>query len=228
MITLIPAQRDTANLRTPCLVAGIGLLLMAVFAAFGNFGAIEPVIVRDDAAETARNLLESATIFRLGVSAMLVVVVLDIVVAWALFRLLEGVDRLLSLAAAGFRVAYAAVFATAISQLVLMLDLEDPAEALQAFTAFERIWSVALILFAVHLMLIGYLAGRSGVIGWPIGVLVMVAGLGYLVDSFGAVLVADYTLKLSTFTFVGEVTLMLWLLIRGPRLQRDARRSIPV
>ncbi|WP_157157478.1 DUF4386 domain-containing protein [Diaminobutyricimonas sp. LJ205] len=220
MTAVIRSPRSATNLRTPALVAGIGLLLMAMLAAFGNFGAVEAVVVREDAAATARNLMESEALFRVGIAALLVVVVLDIVVAWALFLLLEEVNRALALAAAGFP---AAVFAAATSQLVLMLDLQaSPPAALQAFTTFERTWSVALILFAVHLLLIGYLVGRSGFIGWLIGVLVLIAGLGYLVDSFGAVIVRGYTLELSTFTFVGEVALMLWLLIKGPRLQRHS------
>ncbi len=223
MTAVIHSPRSATNLRMPALVAGIGLLLMAVLAAFGNFGAVEAVVVREDATATARNLMESEALFRVGIAALLVVVVLDIVAAWALFLLLEGVNRALALAAASFRTAYAAVFAAATSQLVLMLDLQaSPPAALQAFTTFERTWSVALILFAVHLLLIGYLVGRSGFIGWPIGVLVLIAGLGYLVDSFGAVIVDGYTLEISTFTFVGEVALMLWLLIKGRRLQRHS------
>ena len=46
-----------------------------------------------------------------------------------------------------------------------------------------------------------------------VAVLVAVAGLGYLADTFGAVLVPGYALTVSNVTFVGEVTLMLWLLI---------------
>ena len=41
------------------------------------------------------------------------------------------------------------------------------------------------------------------------------AGVGYLVDSFAALLFTEYAVSLSAFTFVGEFLLMLWLLIKG-------------
>jgi Domain of unknown function (DUF4386) len=46
------------------------------------------------------------------------------------------------------------------------------------------------------------------------GILLVVAGLGYLVDGFGAVLVRDYSMKMGQFTFVGEVGVIFWLLIK--------------
>ncbi|MFI7452605.1 DUF4386 family protein [Nonomuraea sp. NPDC049714] len=64
--------------------------------------------------------------------------------------------------------------------------------------------------FGLHLLLLGYLAYRWARV---VGVLLGIAGLGYLVDSFGAVL--GHTPDAAVFTFVGEVVLMLWLLVKG-------------
>jgi hypothetical protein len=49
------------------------------------------------------------------------------------------------------------------------------------------------------------------------GILLVVAGLGYLVDGFGTVLVPNYSINIAQFTFVGEAALMFWLLIKGAR-----------
>jgi hypothetical protein len=49
------------------------------------------------------------------------------------------------------------------------------------------------------------------------GILLVVAGLGYAVDGFGLVLVPGYALDIGRFTFVGEVALIFWLLIKGSR-----------
>jgi hypothetical protein len=76
---------------------------------------------------------------------------------------------------------------------------------------------VGLILFGVHLLLIGHLAHRSGFMPKIFGVLLVIAGLGYLVDGFGAVLVQDYAISIGQFTFVGEVALIFWLLISARR-----------
>jgi hypothetical protein len=48
-----------------------------------------------------------------------------------------------------------------------------------------------------------------------LGILVAVAGAGYLVDSFGALLFSGHALSVAAVTFVGEFLLMLWLLVKG-------------
>jgi len=90
---------------------------------------------------------------------------------------------------------------------------------------YDDIWSFGLGLFGIHLLLIGWLAFRSGFVPRFIGVLVLIAGAGYLVDSFGGLLSATYTFELASFTFIGEVVLMIWLLLfaaRGPRNERTS------
>jgi hypothetical protein len=50
------------------------------------------------------------------------------------------------------------------------------------------------------------------------GILVVVAGVGYLVDATAALLVPGTVLGVATFTFVGELVLIVWLFMRGGRL----------
>ena len=123
--------------------------------------------------------------------------------------------------AAVFRIAYSAVFLVPISQLVSALSLlGDPGEALRAVGQFHTIWDASYTLFGVHLALTGYLVYRSGFAPKIIGVLLVLAGLGYMVDKIGSVLVSGYDLEISQFSFVGEAVLIFWLLIKGVRLRR--------
>ena len=80
---------------------------------------------------------------------------------------------------------------------------------------FQDIWHVSLILFGLHLVLIGYLACKSGYVPRVLGVLLVIAGGGYLVDSFSALLVPGYSVNVAAFTFIGEALFMLWLLAKG-------------
>src|SRR5829696_2797443 len=129
-------NHDTRSLRTASLIAGLALALIAVLSAFGNFVALQPLVTPGDAAKTA----------------------IDISNSEALLRLFEPVNRSLSITAAWFRVAYAAVYLVAIIQLVVALGLlGDPDQASRAIDAYDTIWLVGLILFGVHLLLIGYL-----------------------------------------------------------------------
>ena len=55
------------------------------------------------------------------------------------------------------------------------------------------------------------------------GVLVAIAGAGYLIDSLGGLLYATYTFELASLTFVGEVVLMVWLLVFAARRPPNER-----
>ena len=156
----------------------------------------------------------------MGIAGLIVVVLLDIVVACALLAVFESVNRSVAIMAAVFRVVYAAVFMVAVSQLVSALALlDDPDQALRAIGQFHTIWDASYAFFAIHLALIGYLVYRSGFAPKIIGVLLVLAGLGYLVDDIGSVLVPGYALEISRFSFVGEAVLIFWLLIKGVRLR---------
>jgi len=71
--------------------------------------------------------------------------------------------------------------------------------------------------FGVHLLLLGYLAHRSGYVPKVFGVLLVISGLGYLIDGFATVLGRGDVISIGQFTFAGEVALIFWLLISGRR-----------
>jgi hypothetical protein len=75
------------SLRGAAIIAGVGLLLIAVIAPYANFGVLENLIVPGDANSTATNIIGSQMLFRVGMGCFLIVAILDIVVAWALYVL---------------------------------------------------------------------------------------------------------------------------------------------
>ena len=139
--------------------------------------------------------------FRLGIASLYLVIPLDIVVGWALYRVFSPVSKSLSMLAATLRVAFAVVFMVAISRLVDVLRLLDNdshlaafspeqlhTQALLAINAFNDVWHAGLFLFGLHLLVVGYLAFKSGYVPKLIAVLVAIDGLSYVVDTFGTVL----------------------------------------
>ncbi len=213
--------------RRSAFAAGLSLLLLAVLAGAAYVGVIQALVTEGDAAQTANDILASAGLFRFGITALVVVVALDVVVAWALRTFFEPVHTELATLAAWLRFGYAAIFAVAISQLVGVLPLlsnaeyatfttdQRHAEVLLKIQTFQDIWSVGYVLFGLHLILIGYLAYVSGYVPRVIGVLLVVAGGGYLIDSFGGLLIENYSITVASFSFIGEALLMLWLLVKG-------------
>lgn len=217
-------NQPTKSLRTPSLVAGVGLLLMIIFSVYGVFGPVDSLTTPGDAAKTAADVAGSEMLFRSGIASLIVVVVLDVIVAAALFEVFASVNRSVSLVAAWFRLAYSAVFLVAICQLLeVPALLTDGGQALAAVDSFNTIYNVGLILFAVHLLLIGYLAYRAGFMAKIFGVLLVIAGLGYFADGMGTVLIPEFSPFMAQFVFVGEVALIFWLLIKG----RTTTASVP-
>lgn len=216
-------SRDTRP-RTGALVAGIGLLAMAVIAGLSSFGVIDNLTVPGDPGATAANLVNSEALFRLAAIGFVVVAILDVAVAWGLYIVLRSVNPSLSLLGAWFRVSYAAIFVMAINNLFSALRAAplDPAQSVFFLETFEYGWQAGLILFGIHLGVIGFLVWRSPYISWIFGLLLVVSGVGYAVDGFGTLLDPNYSLALSTFTFVGEVAFIFWLLVRGRRLPDGA------
>jgi hypothetical protein len=223
-------SRPEISPRRVALIAGVGLLIMAVLAPFALFGVIQSLVVPADAAATVQNIVASEGLFRAGIAAFLIVIMLDVLVAWALYVLLRPVNNTLALLTAWLRLVFAAVFGYALVNLLDVAQLVGAAqqsslqgEQLQAqvtasLASFNNGWTgIAMAIFGLHLFGLGYLLIRSAHFPWFLGVLVAVAGGGYLVDSFGMILVPDYAWTIGTFTFIGEALLILWLFWRAIR-----------
>jgi hypothetical protein len=210
--------------------AGVLLLLMAVAAGFAELGVHRALVVPGDAAATAGRIAASGWIFRLGFVGYLVAFLCDVPVAVLLYLLVRRVSAPLALTAAALRLVYAAV---ATSSLVGYLgptlvasgahpSAFDPAQ-LQTFTllsleAFEQGFGVALVPFGVHLVLLGILLLKSSDFPKILGVLVAVAGLAYLVDSFSRVVAPGFHAAAAPFLAACamlELVLAVWLLTRA-------------
>ena len=105
-------KQPTAEIfqRRVALAAAISLLVMALLAPFARFGVLETLVVSTDAAATVENIIASEGLFRIAIAAFLIVIMLDVMVAWALYILLRPVNRTLALLTAWLRLAFAAIF----------------------------------------------------------------------------------------------------------------------
>jgi len=118
------------------------------------------------------------------------------------------------------RLAYAAVFALAIVNLFTAARTAgaDSTEALRLIEHFDDGWNVGLVFFGLHLVVVGFLAVRSAFVHWIFGVLLIVAGLGYLLDSLAVLAAPSYSLEIGLYTFVGEVVFIVWVFVRWRKL----------
>ena len=224
-----PAASTDRDLRAAATGAGIGIVLLAVLATFGVLFAVDGLVTPGDPVRTAQDITSSETMFRLGIVSLLLAVAVDILVAGALYRVFRRTSSTVSMLAAWFRVTYAAAFLVAVAHLVLALPLlhapsgpfsalQNQARALSELDAFADVFAAGLVLFGVHLLLVGYLAYRSGFVPRLLAALVGVAGAGYVFDSLAGVLSNGSAPAVATVTFVGELLLGVWFLARGRRL----------
>lgn len=226
-ISLEPSQKKAA------LTAGIGLLLMTFTAPWVNFSVLGSLVAEGDPFITTRNIMDSVGLFRGAIAGFMVIVILDVLVAWGLYIVFKPMNQGVSLLSAWFRLVYSVLLAVSVFNLVDILELISEYGFLSVFEpaqihtqvmlkilAFQKGWSLSLGIFGVHLLCLGYL-----ILSWKIfpkflGLLVALAGLGYLIDSLGSLLFAGYSWEIAMFTFLGEVLLIIWLFIFGLRREK--------
>ncbi|MCC3157992.1 DUF4386 domain-containing protein [Hymenobacter sp. 15J16-1T3B] len=232
----MPTRPQYLPLRTAALIAGLALLGSVVAAPFAEMYVFPKLIIPYKAAETARNILAHQGLFTAGLLAYFLTFLLDIVIAWALYHLLRSVHPPLAQFTAWLKLAYSLLALVALNQLVTALRLLTTPDYLALFPqaqvqalamvhlrAFKNHWYFGLIVFALHLVLLGYLVFRSGYIPRVFGVLLVITGLGYLLTAVRPYLFPELNVDFAMYTFYGEPLFMLWLLIRGNKFREEVQ-----
>ena len=78
---------------------------------------------------------------------------------------------------------------------------------------------IAQIFWGLWLFPLGYLIFKSGFLPRFLGILLMIGCFGYLIDVAIFVLFPTFDMTISQFTFIGELLLPLWLLIKGVNVE---------
>lgn len=227
------------GLSPPALARLGGLLYLIVILAglFCEVLARGSLVVSGDAVATANHLRASEGLWRAGVAIDLVACACTVGLAWILFGLLRVVDRNLALLTLCFDVIAIGLQAAFELNLVAALFPLGSAAYLKAFTpaqldtlAYLSIRShtfgfgISLLFFGLAFPIRGYLIARSGFLPRAVGVLVTIAGLGYMANGFALVLVPAFAGKLFLFVaapiLAGEGSLCLWLLVKGVDVER--------
>lgn len=220
--------------------AGLAYLTILIAGIFAEFFVRQSLIAPGDAAATAGSILASEGLFRLGITADLVMILSDITLAVLFYELFRPVNRTLSLLAAFFRLAQAATLGINLLNLFLGLQLMSGAGYLAVIDAGMREalgllflqahamgYSLAMVFFALSLVVLTYLVFKSGYFPRILGVLLAFAAAGYLVDSFAQVLLSNYSSYADLFAlivfapaFIAELSMTVWLLFKGVKAPR--------
>jgi hypothetical protein len=192
--------------------------------------------VRGNPAATTQNIMASEWLLRSAVVGHLVAETILVCVALTLYKLLKPVNAsharlMVALALLSVPIA----FVNELNRLAA-LRLLSGAGYLASFTLpqvqaqvmlFLDLWESGILIAQVYwglwLLPLGYLVFKSGFLPGLLGILVIVGGVGYVVDAVTAILSPNIGLTISHFTFVGELSLPLWLVFKGLSVEQWRR-----
>ncbi|HEY4590288.1 MAG TPA: DUF4386 domain-containing protein [Thermoanaerobaculia bacterium] len=222
-------------------IGGALYLIIIVAGILGELFIRGRIIVSGDAAATAHNIMASQSLWRVGIAGDLVMHVCDVPLMLIFYVLLRPVSKNLALMAVLFNLIQTAVMVA--NEIVLLVPLfllggaeylksVDPhqlqALAYVALKVNDYGFGVGLIFFGFECIILGYLIFRSGYLPRALGVLMPLAGLSYLTNSFALLLAPALAAKLLPAillpAFVAETSLCLWLLVKGVNVPRWRER----
>ena len=217
--------------KTLARLAGILYLIVAVGGGFSEYVRLS-VRVRGDAAATAANVAEHASLFRLGFVADLVDFACFLAVGLLLYAILKP---------AGPRIAVSMLALNAVSVAIQALNMLNHLGALLVAT--DRTYTtglssdtvaglvallldmhaqgylIAQIFFGLFLLPLGYLVYRSGLFPRVLGRILMIGSGGYVAGVVATYLSPGFESSLAVYFGIAgglaELTFLVWLLIAG-------------
>ena len=223
-------------------LAGILYLLITILSIPIHFIIPAQLIVAGDAATTANNIMASEGLFRMGIAAEFVLLLSEIVLSILLYVLFKPVNKTLSLVAAVSRLAMTTIHGVSLLTHFMVLLLLSGATYLTVFEpaqlqaqvmvfldAYNYGFTTGIVFLFLHALILGYLIFKSGYFPRILGVLFIIASLGYLIDSFSHVLIANYKpgpVYLALPIAIAELAFPLWLIIKGVNAEQWKRRAL--
>ena len=216
-------------------LTGVMYLAVIVCAGFSQGYVRANLYLPGDAVTTATNILENEGLFRLGLVADLIAFILDAVISVMFYKLLKPFGKTLALVSSSLRlVAHPAIGALNLLNHFMAYQVQGSAELGMAFDLDQlqtlSLWFmdahrygylIAGGFFGVHCALLGLLMIRSEMTPRFFGWFMIVAALGYLMETFGDFLYPGNELWLAWVVglsaALGEVELALFLIIKGAR-----------
>lgn len=225
--------------------AGVLYLIITVAAIFAHMVIPEQFIVAGDTAATAANIAANETTFRLGmVGGELIILLSEIVLSVVLYVLLKPVNKTLSLVAAVSRLAMTTIHGLNLLNYYFVLHLLNGADFLTAFNpeqvnalvtlfldAHDIGFTIGIAFLVPHVLILGYLIVQSGYFPKVLGFLFIAAGIGYLVDAIGLLLVPSYTTTPGLIAMViaaAEIAFPIWLLVKGVNMTGWQQKTVEV
>lgn len=232
------AKGNTDSIKRTARTAGLLYLLAFPFSIFNLF-VNSSLIVPGDATATANNIMASEGLFRSSIVSWLIGQTIFIVLPLVLYQLLKPVNKNHALLMVLLIIlAIPIAFINELNNFAALLLLNG-ADYLTAFDADQLLAqmmmyldfhelgiNIASIFWGLWLFPLGYLIFKSGFLPRIIGVILIIAGFGYLIDFALFALFPHFEVSVGQITGFGELLLPLWLLVKGVNVERWEKRAL--
>jgi hypothetical protein len=233
--TIDDSQRKAAK------VVGFAYLFALVPAIFAEFYARGHLIVFNNAAQTAQNIVEHEGLFRFGIASNLTVFAVDIALITALYVVLKPVNRMLALMAAGWGLIETAMLVVVTLNDLDVLRILSGADYLQAFGvsqlqalarlsigAHDTTYNVGLIFAGLRSTAFCYLWFKSGYIpkvlaAWGVFASFLMGAFAFSFIIFPGLRKIIPVEVYGSLIFVFELTMGFWLLFKRLRSSEMAK-----
>jgi len=221
---------------------GLAYLIIIVAGVMGEIFIRSKIIVPDNPIATTQNISASPLLWRIGLFGDLVMHVFDLVVGIVYYTLLKRVNKSLALLSLLFGLIQTAVLVANKMNLMIPLFLLDDASYLKAFNpqqlqalsylsikAHEYGFGFGLIFFGFECLIDGYLIFKSEFLPRILGIMIFIAGICYLTNSFLLIFSPRlegslFPILLGPLVFIGEFSMCLWLLVKGVNVKKWEER----
>ena len=222
-------------------ISGIAYVMIFISGFYANFAVLESLVDINNPSITTINFINNHSQFGNGLLGFVMMLFFDALLVWSLFDLTKIVSKKASFIASSFRLFHALFFGAALFKLWEVYQLTFNASnstALQNIVAkllldFDTLWTVGLLFFGIHLIVLGYLALKSTYIPKALGVLLLLAAMGYIIDGTAKFMMSNYVEYKDVFevivimpSVIGEFSFTVWLLIKGFKKHPDSERLL--
>ncbi len=226
-------MKVVSSIKRTARIAGFLYLLQIPLGVFGILYIPKSLIVIGNSAQTVSNILANEFLFRLSIVSAIVCALVTIATAFYIYNVLKSVNKRHAKWILIFTLIVAPI--TMINELnnVAVLVLLKYPQYSPAFN-FDQLNSMVSVFLDLHqyglqitgiffglwLLPMGYLILKSTYIPKVIGILLIITCLGYLIDFTKFFLFPKFPVIVSEYTWLGEVLMVLWLLIKGVNVKK--------
>jgi len=213
-------------------IAGFCYLVVIATGLFSEVFVRQTLRVTNDALTTAHNIQTNEMLFRWGVVADLINFIVGIPTILIIYNFFKKSNKILLQIALTLVIIQTAIIAVnLLNQITPLLLLANETYlntfqqsqlatlSLLSLNIQSQGYAIGLVFFGFYCILIGFVIYKTSAMPRVIGVLYAIAGLCYLINSFTMFLSKGFANPIFVYLaipiFIGELSLCLWLLLKG-------------